>query len=319
MATIAMKDLLEAGVHFGHQTRRWNPKMKRYIYGSRNGIYIIDLHQSLKLFDEAQKFVQDVVMGGGHILFVGTKKQASDAVAEAAMRSRQYFVNERWLGGMLTNFSTIRLRIARLRELTEMEADGTFLKLTKKEAAILTEEKNKLERFLGGIKDMPRLPSCLFIVDLKKEHIAIQEARNLGIPIVAIVDTNCDPDNVDYVIPGNDDAIRAIKLVANKIADAIIEVKQHEWEEIVEIPAPSEVTEEGEVVETVDIVAAPPPVPTPTRASKSADDRRRALEADASSMDFEYDAEGHLIEKAVEVPDIEAAFLAEESPSGDTV
>src|SRR5690349_3160673 len=226
-----MKELLEAGVHFGHQTRRWNPKMKRYIYGSRNGIYIIDLHQSLKLFDDAQKFVQDIVTGGGTVLFVGTKKQASDAVAEAAQRSRQYFVNSRWLGGMLTNFRTIQSRIARLRDLEMMERDGTFLKLTKKEAALLTEEKDRLERFLGGIKDMPRLPSALFIVDLKKEHIAVAEARSLGIPIVAIEDTNCDPDEVDYVIPGNDDAIRAIKLISNKIADAIIEVKQHEWDE----------------------------------------------------------------------------------------
>ena len=235
MASIAMKDLLEAGVHFGHQTRRWNPKMKRYIYGSRNGIYIIDLHQSLKLFDDAQKFIQDVVSDGGTILFVGTKKQASDAVQEAAVRSRQYFVNTRWLGGMMTNFTTIRSRIGRLRELNEMEADGTFLKLTKKEAAILTEERDKLERYLGGIKDMVRIPSALFVVDLKKEHIAVQEARSLGIPIVAIVDTNCDPDDVDYIIPGNDDAIRAIKLITNKIADAIIEVKQHEWDDEVSV------------------------------------------------------------------------------------
>lgn len=233
MATIAMKDLLEAGVHFGHQTRRWNPKMKRYIYGSRNGIYIIDLHQSLKLFDDAQKFIQDIVTDGGTILFVGTKKQAADAVQEAAVRSRQYFVNQRWLGGMLTNFRTIQTRIARLRQLKEMTEDGTLLRLTKKEAALLTEEYEKLERYLGGIKDMPRVPSCLFVVDLKKEHIAVQEAKALGIPIVAIVDTNCDPDDVDYIIPGNDDAIRAIKLITNKIADAIIEVKQHEWDEVV--------------------------------------------------------------------------------------
>jgi len=201
MATILMKDLLEAGVHFGHQTRRWNPKMKRYIYGSRNGIYIIDLHQSLKLFDDAQKFIQDIVTEGGHVLFVGTKKQAADAMMEAAQTSRQYFVNERWLGGMMTNFKTIQSRIQRLRDLTAMEEDGTFLKLTKKEAAILTEEKDKLERFLGGIKDMPGLPAVMFIVDTKKEHIAVAEARSLGIPIVAIVDTNCDPDEIDYIIP----------------------------------------------------------------------------------------------------------------------
>jgi small subunit ribosomal protein S2 len=284
MATIAMKDLLEAGVHFGHQTRRWNPKMKRYIYGSRNGIYIIDLHQSLKLFDDAQKFIQDTVTGGGTILFVGTKKQASDAVAEAAVRSRQYFINQRWLGGMLTNFRTIQSRIARLRELTQMEADGTFLKLTKKEAAILTEEKDKLERFLGGIKDMPRLPSALFIVDTKKEHIAVAEARALGIPIVAIVDTNCDPDEVDYLIPGNDDAIRAIKLITNKIADAIIEVKQHEWDEV---------NDSASVVPQAELDAA---------AEDAAEARRRQMEEDARGLGFTYDAEGQAVEQAAEAP-----------------
>ncbi len=284
MATIAMKDLLEAGVHFGHQTRRWNPKMKRYIYGSRNGIYIIDLHQSLKLFDDAQKFIQDTVTGGGTILFVGTKKQASDAVAEAAVRSRQYFINQRWLGGMLTNFRTIQSRIARLRELTQMEADGTFLKLTKKEAALLTEEKDKLERFLGGIKDMPRLPSALFIVDTKKEHIAVAEARALGIPIVAIVDTNCDPDEVDYLIPGNDDAIRAIKLITNKIADAIIEVKQHEWDEV------------------NDAVAVVPQAELDAAAEDAAEARRRQMEEDARGLDFTYDATGQAVEQAEETP-----------------
>jgi small subunit ribosomal protein S2 len=225
-----MKELLEAGVHFGHQTRRWNPKMKRYIYGARNGIYIIDLHQTLKLFDDAQKFVQETIQGGGSILFVGTKKQAQDAVYEAANRCRQYYVNQRWLGGMLTNYRTILARIKRLEELNQMEANGTMAKLTKKEAAILTEQRNKLERYLGGIKRMPRLPEAIFIVDLKKERIALAEARNLEIPVVAIVDTNCDPDEVDYVIPGNDDAIRAIKLISNKIADAVIEVKQEEWD-----------------------------------------------------------------------------------------
>ncbi len=273
MATIAMKDLLEAGVHFGHQTRRWNPKMKRYIYGSRNGIYIIDLHQSLKLFDEAQKFIQDIVLAGGTVLFVGTKKQAADAVQEAAQRSRQYFVNSRWLGGMLTNFRTIQSRIARLRDLETMEREGILLKLTKKEAALLMEEKERLERFLGGIKDMPRIPAALFIVDLKKEHIAVKEARSLGIPIVAIVDTNCDPDEVDYVIPGNDDAIRAIKLISNKIADAIIEVKQHEWQDDTTVTF-----DENGVA-----VAAP----------LSADDRRRQMEEDAArGLDLQYDADG---------------------------
>lgn len=230
MSSISMKELLEAGVHFGHQTRRWNPKMKRYIYGARNGIYIIDLHQTLKMFDDAQKFIQETVSDGGFVLFVGTKKQAQEAVVEAADRCRQYYVNQRWLGGMLTNFRTIQTRIKRLEELNQMEANGTFEKLTKKEAALLTEQRDKLQRYLGGIKTMPRVPDAIFIVDLKKERIALAEARNLEIPIVAIVDTNCDPDEVDYIIPGNDDAIRAIKLISNKIADAIIEVKQEQWD-----------------------------------------------------------------------------------------
>ena len=230
MASLSMKELLEAGVHFGHQTRRWNPKMKRYIYGARNGIYIIDLHQTLKLFDEAQKFVQEIVDKGGKVLFVGTKKQAQDAIAEAAIRSRQYYINQRWLGGMLTNFRTIRDRVKRLDELNKMEADGIMARLTKKEALLLIEERDKLQRNLGGIKDMTRLPDVIVVVDLKKEHLAIQEARRLEIPVVALVDTNCDPDLVDYVVPGNDDAIRAIKLVSGKIDDAIIEIKQAEWD-----------------------------------------------------------------------------------------
>jgi small subunit ribosomal protein S2 len=229
-----MKELLEAGVHFGHQTRRWNPKMKRYIYGARNGIYIIDLHQTLKLFDEAQRFVQDTVGAGGFVLFVGTKKQAQDAVREAAERCRQFYVNQRWLGGMLTNFKTIQTRVKRLAELNEMEEKGILDKLTKKEATGLREERDKLERYLGGIKTMPRLPDAVFVVDLKKEHIAVAEARKLEIPVIAIVDTNCDPDDVDFVVPGNDDAIRAIKLISNKIADAIIDVKQSEWDSQVE-------------------------------------------------------------------------------------
>jgi small subunit ribosomal protein S2 len=230
LSALAMKDLLEAGVHFGHQTRRWNPKMKRYIYGGRNGIYIIDLHQTLKLFDEAYEFIKETASGNGTILFVGTKKQAQEAVAEAAKRSRQYFVNSRWLGGMLTNYRTIITRIARLREIEKMIADGIVDSLPKKEAAGLREEAERLERYLGGMKDMPARPSALFIIDLKKERIAVQEARKLGIPIVAIVDTNCDPDEVDYVIPGNDDAIRAIKLITSKIADAVIEAKGPDWE-----------------------------------------------------------------------------------------
>ena len=231
MSILAMKDLLEAGVHFGHQTRRWNPKMKRYIYGGRNGIYIIDLHQTLKLFDEAYAYIQEVASNKGKILFVGTKKQAQDAVAEAAKRSHSYYVNSRWLGGMLTNYRTILTRIARLRELDRLDAEGILDSLPKKEAADLREERDRLENYLGGMKDMNGMPDAIFIVDLKKEKIAVQEARKLGIPIVAIVDTNCDPDEVDYVIPGNDDAIRAIKLISNKIADAIIEIRQGEWQD----------------------------------------------------------------------------------------
>lgn len=231
MSILAMKDLLEAGVHFGHQTRRWNPKMKRYIYGGRNGIYIIDLHQTLKLFDDAYNYVQELAQKKGKILFVGTKKQAQDAVAEAAKRSHSYYVNSRWLGGMLTNYRTILTRIARLRELERMDTEGILDSLPKKEAFDLREERDRLELYLGGMKDMNGMPDALFIVDLKKERIAVQEARKLGIPIIAIVDTNCDPDEVDYVIPGNDDAIRAIRLMANKIADAIIEVRQGEWED----------------------------------------------------------------------------------------
>ncbi len=253
LASITMKELLEAGVHFGHRTNRWNPKMKRYIYGGRNGIYIIDLHQTLKLFEEARAFVQQVALENKPILFVGTKKQAQDAVAEAAKRCRQYWVNQRWLGGTLTNYRTIRERIQRLRELEKMEEDGSLERLPKKEAMHLREERERLERYLGGIKDMPELPGAVFIVDLKKERIALAEARKLDIPVVAIVDTNCDPDEVDWVIPGNDDAIRAIKLMCSKIADAIVEVKQVEWQgaEVVDEEAAAEAEEpdEGEAEE----------------------------------------------------------------------
>jgi len=250
LASVTMKELLEAGVHFGHQTRRWNPKMKRYIYGGRNGIYIIDLHQTLKLFEEARDFIQEAVSQGEIVLFVGTKKQAQEAVEEAAKRCGMYYVNQRWLGGMLTNWNTIQTRIARLKELKRMEEEGTLDLMTKKEATKLREEAEKLERFLGGIKDMPKLPGVVFIVDLKKERIALAEARRLEIPVVAIVDTNCDPDEVDYVIPGNDDAIRAIKLMCDKIADAILEVKRIESEgEIIE--AGDEAASEQE--ETVEI------------------------------------------------------------------
>lgn len=228
MAVISMKQLLEAGVHFGHQTRRWNPKMERYIFTERNGIYIIDLQKTVKKVDEAYNFVKEVSASGKSILFVGTKKQAQDSVKEEAERSGVYFINQRWLGGTLTNFSTIRKRIDRLTELENMETDGTFDVLPKKEVIILKKEKERLEKFLGGIKGMEELPGALFIVDPRKERIAVAEAKKLGIPIVAIVDTNCDPDEIDYVIPGNDDAIRAVKLLTERIADAVIEGRQGE-------------------------------------------------------------------------------------------
>ena len=248
-----MKELLEAGVHFGHRTHRWNPKMKRYIYGGRNGIYIIDLHQTLKLFEDARSFIQEVASSGESVLFVGTKKQAQEAVESSAKSCGSYFVNQRWLGGMLTNFRTIQTRIGRLRELEKMEADGIFEHLTKKEAAKLREQSEKLERYLGGIKDMPKMPGAIFIVDLKKERIALLEARKLGIPVVAIVDTNCDPDEVDYVIPGNDDAIRAIKLISGKLAEAINEVRP--MPEVEEVEEVEEVVDEGEAAEPVVEVA----------------------------------------------------------------
>ncbi|MCX7884790.1 MAG: 30S ribosomal protein S2 [Caloramator sp.] len=228
MSVISMKQLLEAGVHFGHQTRRWNPKMAQYIFTERNGIYIIDLQKTVKKVEEAYDFVKSEAAEGKEILFVGTKKQAQDSVKEEAERCGMHYVNERWLGGMLTNFKTIRTRIARLMELEKMEEDGTFTLLPKKEVIKLRHEKEKLEKNLSGIKNMTRLPDVLFVVDPRKEKNAIAEARNLGIKIVAIVDTNCDPDEVDYVIPGNDDAIRAVKLIASKIADAIIEGRQGE-------------------------------------------------------------------------------------------
>ncbi|MCL0100493.1 30S ribosomal protein S2 [Peptococcaceae bacterium] len=228
MLVVSMKQLLEAGVHFGHQTRRWNPKMAKYIFTDRNGIYIIDLQKTVRKMDEAYRFVKKLAADGGIVLFVGTKKQAQEAVREEAERCGMYYVNQRWLGGMLTNFSTIRKRIDRLHELEKMEEEGLFESLTKKEVAKLLHEKEKLNKFLGGIKNMERLPDAVFIVDPRKEKIAVAEARKLGIPIVAIVDTNCDPDEIDYVIPGNDDAIRAIRLLTSKIADAVLEGKQGE-------------------------------------------------------------------------------------------
>jgi len=228
MSVISMKQLLEAGVHFGHQTRRWNPKMKEYIFTERNGIYIIDLQKTVKKIEEAYFFIRDLVMNGESILFVGTKKQAQESVEQEAKRCEMFYVNQRWLGGMLTNFKTIQGRIAQLRRIEQMEATGQFSLLPKKEVIKLMAERDKLERNLGGIKEMKKLPGALFIIDPRKEHIAIMEARNLGIPIVAIVDTNCDPDEVDYVIPGNDDAIRAVKLLSSKIADAVLEGRQGE-------------------------------------------------------------------------------------------
>ncbi|MDD3364051.1 MAG: 30S ribosomal protein S2 [Syntrophomonas sp.] len=228
MSVITMKQLLEAGVHFGHQTRRWNPKMDTYIYMERNGIYIIDLQQTVKKFDEAYAFIKEVVAGGKGVLFVGTKKQAQETIKDEARRCEMFFVNQRWLGGMLTNYKTIRKRVFRLKELERMEAEGAFEVLSKKEVAKLKNEGERLERFLGGIKDMDKLPGAVFVVDPRKEKIAVAEARKLDIPVVAIVDTNCDPDEIDYVIPGNDDAIRAVRLISAKIADAVLESKQGE-------------------------------------------------------------------------------------------
>ena len=232
MAVISMKQMLEAGVHFGHQTRRWNPKMATYIFTERNGIYIIDLQKTVKKLEEAYFFVRDMAASGESILFVGTKKQAQDAIKEEAERCGQFYVNARWLGGMLTNFKTMRTRIARLNQLQKMQADGTFDLLPKKEVIKLQLEIAKLEKYLGGVKEMKELPGALFVVDSRKEKNAIAEARKLNIPIVAIVDTNCDPDEIDYVIPGNDDAIRAIKLISQTMANAVLEGKQGEQLEV---------------------------------------------------------------------------------------
>ena len=228
MAVVSMKQLLEAGVHFGHQTRRWNPKMQTYIYTERNGIYIIDLQKTVKKLEEAYSFVKEVAANGQSVLFVGTKKQAQEAIREEASRVNMYFVNSRWLGGMLTNFKTMRSRVERMNQLKKMQEDGTFDMLPKKEVVKLLHELEKLEKYLGGVKEMRKLPGALFVVDPRKEHNAVAEARKLGIPVVAIVDTNCDPDEVDYVIPGNDDAIRAIRLIASVMANAITEGKQGE-------------------------------------------------------------------------------------------
>nr|C5D9B5.1 RecName: Full=Small ribosomal subunit protein uS2; AltName: Full=30S ribosomal protein S2 [Geobacillus sp. WCH70] len=228
MSVISMKQLLEAGVHFGHQTRRWNPKMKKYIFTERNGIYIIDLQKTVKKMEEAYNFVKELAANGGKILFVGTKKQAQESVKEEAERCGMFYVNQRWLGGTLTNFATIQKRIKRLKEIEKMAEDGTFDVLPKKEVIRIKKEQERLEKFLGGIKEMKELPDALFVIDPRKERIAVAEARKLNIPIIGIVDTNCDPDEIDYVIPANDDAIRAVKLLTSKIADAVLEAKQGE-------------------------------------------------------------------------------------------
>ncbi len=247
MSVISMKQLLEAGVHFGHQTRRWNPKMAEYIYTERNGIYIIDLQKSVGMVDDAYKAVSDIVADGGSILFVGTKKQAQDAIKTEAERCGMFYVNERWLGGMLTNFKTIQSRIQRLKEIEAMEEDGTFDVLPKKEVIELRKEMTKLQKNLGGIKEMKKIPDAIFIVDPKKERICVQEAHTLGIPLIGICDTNCDPEELDYVIPGNDDAIRAVKLIVSKMADAVIEAKQGEAEDAVYPEEAVEETEEAAV------------------------------------------------------------------------
>lgn len=251
MAVISMKQLLEAGVHFGHQTRRWNPKMKKYIFTERNGIYIIDLQKTVRLVDEAYDYMKGIAEDGGIALFVGTKKQAQEAIAEEATRAGQYFINHRWLGGTLTNWDTIQKRIARLKRINEMEEDGTFDVLPKKEVAGLVKEREKLQKFLGGIADMPRIPDVLYVVDPRKERIAVQEAHKLNIPIVAMVDTNCDPDEIDVVIPSNDDAIRAVKLITSKMADAFVEARQGEEDEVVVETFEVETSEDADSIEEI--------------------------------------------------------------------
>ncbi len=256
MSVISMKQLLEAGVHFGHQTRRWNPKMAPYIFTERNGIYIIDLQQTVKLIDDAYNFLKEVAVSGKPILFVGTKKQAKAAIKDEAKRCEMYYVNERWLGGMLTNYKTISKRINRLYEIEKMEEDGVFDQLTKKEVLNLRREHERLDKFLGGVKEMKGMPGAMFIVDPKKEKIAIKEARILGIPVIGILDTNCDPDDVDYIIPGNDDAIRAIKLIAAAMSDAVLEAKQGEsFDEGEETEAEAEENTEDVTEESTEDVA----------------------------------------------------------------
>jgi small subunit ribosomal protein S2 len=249
LALISMKELLEAGVHFGHQTRRWNPKMKRYIYHERNGIYIIDLHQTLKLVEQAYHFIRETAARGGNVLFVGTKRQAAEAIEAAANRCNMPYVNKRWLGGMMTNFSTIQQRVKHLDDLDRAAESGDWSRLTKKEALTLEREREKLVNYLGGIRHMRELPRAIFVVDLKREHIAATEANKLKIPVVAIVDTNCDPDMVDYVIPGNDDAIRAIRLLSGKMAEAILDGRAQYQQSLVEGATTSEEFEQAVAVE----------------------------------------------------------------------
>jgi len=254
MAVISMKQLLEAGVHFGHQTRRWNPKMAKYIFTERNGIHVIDLQQTVKYADQAYDFMRDAAANDAVVLFVGTKKQAADAVAEEAVRSGQYFINHRWLGGTLTNWGTIQKRIARLKEIKRMEEDGTFEVLPKKEVALLNKQRTRLEKFLGGIEDMPRIPDVMYVVDPHKEQIAVKEAKKLGIPVVAMVDTNTDPDDIDVIIPANDDAIRAVKLITAKLADAIIEGRQGEDAAAVEAEFVASEAQADSIEEIVEVV-----------------------------------------------------------------
>ena len=269
MANITMKELLEAGVHFGHQTKRWNPRMKEYIFGERNGIYIIDLQKTLKMFKEASKFVQDLAAEGKTVLFVGTKRQAQDAIAEEAQRCSMYYINQRWLGGLLTNWVTVQKSVKRLKELDEMATDGRYELLPKKEVIKLERERKHLQANLAGIKDMTRLPDAIFVIDSNKEQIAVREARKLGIPVVAVVDTNCDPTEVDYVIPGNDDALRAIRLFASKIADSAYEGRQMLTDkQVADINAASDAAQQAEEA----------------RAAESAQD---AITADAEDISME--------------------------------
>ncbi len=298
MATITMKELLEAGVHFGHQTKRWNPKMKEYIFGERNGIYIIDLQKTLKMFKEASKFVQDLAAEGKTVMFVGTKRQAQDAIAEEAQRCTQFYINQRWLGGLLTNWVTVQKSVKRLKELDDMATDGRYELLPKKEVIKLERERKHLQANLAGIKELNRLPDALFVIDSNKEQIAVREARKLGIPVVAVVDTNCDPSEVDYVIPGNDDALRAIRLFASKIADSVIEGSQFATDK--------QVAEMQAAADAAEAAAARPEGESETPAESAGEDvsmeeylgggvRKQPAAADVESEGEERRAESHTV------------------------